>query len=182
MPQRPRPTPNRQFIDDQLLARALSPGTRGRTHLPRSHRCSRACGSCGQPPLSQVTRRVKLWMTRGRRTWTSQACCGRRRTVHRPGPGILRLSTGEVGSSTCCPRTVPNPWFVEVTLPIPRVIPRLWTTMGTKGSVTDRQRRTHTRGQPLWNHGDHVTWLWLCGSGGQRDWLRIRLVSSVTWL
>src|SRR5665647_931605 len=152
MPQRPSANTYWQVHDDRFfpialspglypqgcIPRAVSPSTRGRTHLPRSHRCSRDCGSCGQPLLSQVAWLADLWMTRGRWVWTRWSCCGRRRAVHRAGAEIQRLSTDEGESSTCCPRSVPSPGSCEGTLSIPIVFHNVGTTMGTNGLVTDR--------------------------------------------
>ena len=154
------------------VPKGVSPGARGRTHLPRSHRCSRDCGSCGQPALSQVAWLADLWMTRGRWVWTSWSCCGRCRAVHRAGAEIQRLSTDEGESSTRCPRCFPSPGSCKGTLSIPIVFHTLGTTMGDKHVGNGQVMPAHTCGQRCGTSG----------AVGQRDWLRIRLVSSVTWL
>jgi len=78
---------------DILRATAgLSPGTRGRSHPPRSHRCRRACGYCGQAVLLLVAPSESLLMTGGQRAWTTPCLCGPSTAMHRSPSGNQGVS------------------------------------------------------------------------------------------
>ena len=85
---------------------SVSPGTRGWSHLAWSHRCRRACESCGKTLLLQVALTKDLWMARGRRPWTTGSPCGLSAAVHRAAWVYVGLPPAEGTSYTGCPHHI----------------------------------------------------------------------------
>jgi hypothetical protein len=100
-----------------------------------SHRCRRACGCCGQAPLSQVVGLRALCRTGGSRLCITGPFCGRGYGVHNTSPANCPLTPQVYGRYTPVFPLMSTMCSSLGKAAVHRVIPSLWTPKWAVGRL-----------------------------------------------